>query len=130
MVLLDINGRPTKVTITKKTNPIRGRMSRSDVQYRVGVKLIDILPNDDIFEEVNIPGSSMTLDFYIPSRKVAIEVDGEQHGGYNSFFHGQVGSMKYTNQVIRDTTKNNWCEVNGIRLIRVTGPEEIDNGQF
>lgn len=49
------------------------------------------------------------LDVYIPSRKIAIEYDGER-------FHRKAQSR-------RDSEKNKQCKENGVRLIRIREPK-------
>lgn len=81
-----------------------------------------------IEEEYHI-GENLCIDIYIPSLFVAIEIDGEQHDRFNSFFHND--SLLYFNkQLKRDKKKNYLCKMNNITLIRIKHndkrkPEEI-----
>lgn len=65
----------------------------------------------------------LPFDFYIPSLRILIEYDGEQHYSALSFFGGE----KAFNQLkINDKIKNDYCEDNYINLIRIRY-DEIDN---
>lgn len=63
-------------------------------------------------------GYKMPFDFYIPSLRVLIEYDGEQHfktGGKNGIFtHERVEEIQK-----RDNIKNDWCKNNNFILKRI-----------
>ena len=56
------------------------------------------------------------FDFYLPDQKACIEYDGEQHFMPVKFFGGQA---RYEAQKKRDAAKADFCEQNGIKLIRI-----------
>lgn len=56
------------------------------------------------------------FDFYIPSKNIAIEFDGEQHYRPVEYFGGVD---KYNKQIKRDKQKTNYCSENNIELIRI-----------
>lgn len=58
----------------------------------------------------------LPFDFYLPDRKVAIEVDGIHHFKPLEFYGG---AEQFKKQKIRDNIKNNFCADNGIKLIRI-----------
>ena len=60
----------------------------------------------------------MTLDFYNANKKIAVEVDGNQHYKFNKFFHSN-SRQKFLNQLQRDDKKEYFCEINKIRLVRI-----------
>ena len=66
---------------------------------------------------------TLPFDFYIPSLKIAIEFDGEQHYKIIEWFGGLEG---FVNTKIRDTIKNIYCQQNNIKLIRIPY-SEINN---
>lgn len=67
--------------------------------------------------------ATLPFDFYIPSLNVAIEYDGIQH--YKPLeVWGGVEAYKQTK--LRDVIKNNYCETNGIRLIRIRYDQEVE----
>jgi very-short-patch-repair endonuclease/predicted nucleic-acid-binding Zn-ribbon protein len=58
----------------------------------------------------------LPFDFYIPELNVCIEYDGRQH--FEPII-GLGGERAFENQKIRDKIKTEYCEENGIKLIRV-----------
>ena len=82
-------------------------------------------PTLTILEEVSVKirkKKTLFFDFYIPSRRVAIEVNGEQHYKYNSKFHSSKAD--FIKQKKNDREKAEWCELNGIQLIELDHKEE------
>ena len=58
----------------------------------------------------------LPFDFYIPNFNTCIEYDGRQHFEPSSFFKGEDALKK---QQLLDEIKNQYCEENGIKLIRI-----------
>lgn len=58
----------------------------------------------------------LPFDFYIPSFNICIEYDGIQHFEIVDYFGGFDG---FVETKIRDTIKNEYCENNNIKLIRI-----------
>ena len=84
--------------------------------------LKELYPCDIVLEEVSIPIYNDTVnrlyaDFLIPSRKIVIEVHGEQHYHYNKFFH--KNKLEFARAKVRDRVKSEWCELNSIKLIEL-----------
>ena len=48
---------------------------------------------DVVFEEFPVVGTRLTLDFYNANKRIALEVDGNQHYKYSKFFHGEEASQ-------------------------------------
>ncbi len=59
----------------------------------------------------------LPFDFWIPSKKVLIEYDGEQHFKANEYFGGQ---QAFVNLKANDAIKSNWCIQNNIELVRIS----------
>jgi very-short-patch-repair endonuclease len=59
----------------------------------------------------------LPFDFWIPSKKVLIEYDGEQHFKANEHFGGQ---QAFANLKANDAIKTSWCLQNNIELIRIS----------
>lgn len=91
--------------------------SKSQFQGRVGRILKGIFPSDVIIEEVPLPEASMSLDFFVPSMKLAIECDGRQHTEHVKFFHKT--QQEFLAQQKRDRDKESWCSINGFRMVRI-----------
>lgn len=66
----------------------------------------------------------LPFDFYLPLRNQLIECDGIQHRESVPYFGG---IERLESQIINDNIKNNWCEKNSIRLIRLSSEDEIKN---
>jgi hypothetical protein len=77
-----------------------------------------------VYTEFPVFGSKMTLDLFNASSFVSIEIQGEHHSSYIPFFNkNRIG---YLNQIKRDISKQNWCEMNKIKLIEIF-PEDLDH---
>ena len=98
--------------------------SRSKLQKSVKDLLQPHWFCDMVFEELPVVGTRMTIDFYNASRKIALEVDGEQHYKYNKHFHG-TSKQNYLKQLCRDNDKEIYCEKNNITMIRVLQCDSI-----
>ena len=77
-------------------------------------------PTLEILEEVPFKPrykdrKTLYIDFYLPLRKLAIEVQGEQHFKYTPQFH--PSRLDFINQMRNDREKAEWCELNAIELI-------------
>lgn len=125
MKLNDIRGRPISIDVSHKNYPPKNQHRSNRQGYCLDL-IREVYPRDIIIEEFTIPGSRMSLDFFIPSRRLAIEIQGEQHQSHINFFHGDRRySKSYGNQKIRDSQKSYWCENNEIRLVEIH-PCDID----
>jgi very-short-patch-repair endonuclease len=119
------SGKPAKLKHATKYLIKWNGKCRSKIQARVKQLLYPFWFADVVFEEFPVLGTRLTLDFFNSNRQIALEVDGNQHYQYNKFFHG--GSrMKFLQQLQRDQAKEDFCERNGITLIRIMESEKID----
>lgn len=91
--------------------------SLSKFQKRVKDFLYKLWRNDIVFEELPVLGTRLRFDFYNDTRKIAVEVDGNSHYKYNTYFHKNKGA--FLDQLVRDDKKEEFCELNNIRLIRI-----------
>ena len=64
----------------------------------------------------------LPFDFYIPSKKILIEYDGEQHFIAIDFWGGEAGLLE---RIIKDKIKNSWSKKNGYTLYRIRFDENI-----
>jgi hypothetical protein len=90
---------------------------RSKIQYEIGRIIRQRFPLDPVLEDITIPETRLSIDFYIPHRKIAVEVQGEQHDEMNPYFH--KSNAEFEEQKQRDETKRFFCELNGIRLLEL-----------
>lgn len=61
--------------------------------------------------------NTLPFDFYIPSMNMCIEYDGIQHFEPVEYFGGEKNFKK---QMVKDQIKTDYCENNGISLIRIS----------
>lgn len=95
-----------------------GAKSRSNYQRQVKEFLKAFWSRHMVYEEFPVVGTRMTLDIVNLTKRVALEIQGEQHGEYNAFFHNG-SEINYWNQLGRDADKKEWCELNNIRLVEI-----------
>jgi len=65
----------------------------------------------------------MSLDFFLPQRMMAVEVQGVQHFQMNPFFHKSESDFK--EQKERDNQKRFFCELNDIDLVTASSLQEL-----
>lgn len=95
---------------------------RSKYHLRARNLLKEIYHSYRILEEVKLPGSTAShrkgvlyLDFYIPQIMKAIEVHGQQHYEFCSFFHKNLAD--FTIAKAKDEDKIEWCHLNNIDVV-------------
>ena len=131
MKIIGINGKEYVWNLTGYDVFNDDTRKRSKYHIRARTILKEIYNSYRILEEVKLPGSTalhrksvLYLDFYIPSIRLGVEVHGQQHYEYNSFFHRSKGD--FIKGQVRDDDKINWCELNGIELITLKFSESDD----
>lgn len=116
MTLLDIRGRSRNVSISKYKIDWNSKRA-SAPQYRTKQFLKDFWLGDLVCEEFIIPGSKLRVDLINFTKRIAIEVSGQQHEAFNKFFHKtRIGFIK---SIKRDFQKIKWLEINNIKLIEI-----------
>ena len=123
MVFISVKGRKQKIKNSTRYLIKWDEKSRSIFQYNVKQFLKRYWATDVVFEELPVVGSRLTLDIYNASKKIAIEVDGDQHYSYNKFFHGNRSN--FLSQIKRDDMKDSFCDINDITLIRILYKDKI-----
>lgn len=112
---------PTKIItwdLRESSWPMKSSYTcRSKIQHEIGKVIKGRYPLDPVLEDITIPDTRLSLDFYIPHRKIAVEVQGEQHDEMNPFFH--KSNAEFEDQKQRDEAKKFFCELNNIRLIEI-----------
>lgn len=112
---------------------LTGNMSKGKVDNRSSLhlntrKLITAnFPTLQILEEVPIPlrkNETLYLDFYIPLKKICIEVHGEQHYKFIPFYHSTM--LNFLKAQKRDREKQEWCELNSIKYISLRFDEDLE----
>lgn len=95
---------------------------KSHFQWRVGQLIDEAYPGEVVLEEFYAPKQGFYIDFFLPRKMIAVEADGAQHDKFNVYFHGSKENFLLAQA--RDRRKEKWCELNNIRLVRVSPKEE------
>ena len=105
--------------------------ARSKLHEKARKLLEEFYPYDTILEEVTLPGSkdqfggkSLRADMFLPARRIIVEVHGEQHYKFNTFFF--KSKLDFYKAKARDSDKREWCDLNEIELIELNYNEDID----
>ncbi len=110
-------------------NMARGRISnRSSYHLQARKLLASLYPTLQILEEVPIPlrkSETLYLDFYLPLKKLCVEVHGEQHYKFVPFYHQNM--MNFLKSQKKDREKIEWCEINNIKLVELPYNESNDD---
>ena len=64
----------------------------------------------------------MKVDILNATKKIAVEVNGAQHGNFNKFFHAN-SRVNYLKSINRDFKKLEWLEQNDYNLIEINHDE-------
>jgi hypothetical protein len=110
----DTKGREHPFNIGNYVVSLNDTRPRSDLHLRARAILKAEYQTDVILEEVPVPGEHLFLDFFLPLRKLVIEVHGEQHYRFNSFFHTSKQDFLASKQ--NDRRKQQWAEINNFSL--------------
>lgn len=112
-----LDGKTISIQLRKKAL-CRDVSNRSKGQTNLGNLLREIYGTVEIFEEFIIPGEKLSLDFFIPKRKISFEFQGKQHYTINRFFHKT--KQDFLNQQTRDLRKAAWCQINNITIVEIS----------
>jgi|TARA_B100001939_G_scaffold326777_1_gene320528 hypothetical protein len=124
MRLFNINGRLQKKSVSKYLINWN-KKSRSKVQFKTKKFLEPFWRGHIVYEEFPVYGSRMTVDILNATKKLAVEVQGKQHGEFNKFFHSN-SRLKYLEGIKRDIKKAEWLENNGFILLEIE-EDEVDS---
>jgi very-short-patch-repair endonuclease len=72
-------------------------------------------------KQISYNGQILRFDFYIPSLNLYVEVQGQQHFTFNSFFY--ESDLDFKKQKRRDSLKEEWCEREGASFCSITDKE-------
>jgi hypothetical protein len=115
MQVVDLNGKTHKWVISSYAGVKRNKCS--SLHLRARTILTNMFPFDMILEEVALPGTKLFLDFYIHSRRLAVEAHGKQHYEYTPMFHDS--EIEFRKSKTRDNQKKEWLTLNDITLIEL-----------
>tara|TARA_B100000085_G_C18239863_1_gene389478 strand:+ start:70 stop:486 length:417 start_codon:yes stop_codon:yes gene_type:complete len=103
---------------------------RSKVQFKTKQFLKQFWENQVVYEEFPVYGTKMKVDILNATKKIAVEVQGNQHVSFNKFFHNN-SRLKYLESIKRDAQKAQWLEKNGYTLVEIHEKEvESLNKEF
>ena len=74
--------------------------------------------------EHTLSKTKLRFDFFVPDQNLAIEYDGPQHLEYDPWIHRNDYS-NFEKQQQNDRKKDQWCQDNGIMMIRITNITDI-----
>lgn len=126
MKVIGLDGKSYKWQLSgymrESTNP-------SSHHEKVREILKELFPTQIILEEVALPGSGRDVlfaDFFIPHRRLLIEVHGRQHYEHVAHFHGTdtPGKIKFYKSQQRDRNKKEWCDINNITFVELSYKED------
>ncbi len=120
MKVRGLDGKEYKLSLSNRTSDNRNKSSgHMDARLLIG----EFYPFDSVFEEVLFPGcgTSLYVDFFLPQRRLAVEIQGRQHREYVPHFHR--GKTGFKNQKNRDNLKIEFCKINKIILVTLHDDE-------
>ena len=121
MRLYNIYGRLENKSVNKYLIKWDGK-SRSKLQFDVKQFLKRYWKSCIVYEEFPVYGSRMKVDILNATKKIAVEVNGAQHGIFNKFFHAN-SRVNYLKSINRDFKKLEWLEQNDYNLIEINHDE-------
>lgn len=121
MKVVDLSGRQHTWNLKGYTVDPGDTRPRSQGHLACRALLKKLFPLDVVCEEVSTP-DGLFIDFFLPNRKLAIEIQGVQHDQYVPFFHKTKPNF-YKAQG-RDQRKRQFCELNGFKLVELYPDEE------
>jgi very-short-patch-repair endonuclease len=111
-------------TIQRYARELKIQLKREKSYGALGLRqlLLSAFTGYKIEEEYGI-GNRLRLDFFVPELKIAFEFDGSQHTEFSEHFHGDEDSFRDAQK--RDRNKDEYCALNGIKLVRVTKGSDL-----
>jgi hypothetical protein len=129
MLIKDLDGNNHNWLLTG--NMAKGKVSnKSSLHLKARELISGTYPTMQVLEEVPIQvrkNETLYLDFYIPLKKICIEVHGEQHYKFVAFYHHNM--LNFLKAKKRDSDKAEWCEINAIKYIALPYDETSDQWQ-
>lgn len=127
MKVFGLDGQEYSMPLSNKTS----RVKNSKLHIRARKIITELYPFDIIIEEVTLPGTKTTTrksllfaDFFVAKARLVVEVQGEQHYKYVSHFHNN--KLEFFKSQARDRDKQEWCEINGFKLVELPYMETDD----
>lgn len=115
MQVKDLQGNIHKWNLTNHTVDGLEIRPRSELHINIRGLLKQVFPTLQVLEEVPLPGTRLTVDFFIPLKKIAVEAHGIQHYEYVPYFH--ITRLGFLESKKRDRDKKEWFLNNNIKLV-------------
>lgn len=117
MRLLNINGRLVNKNVKKYLINWEGK-SRSKLQFQFKQFFYSYWKNHIVYEEFPVYGTMLKVDILNATKRIAVEIQGNQHESFNKFFHND-SRLKYLNSIKRDVKKQEWLNINGFKFLEL-----------
>jgi hypothetical protein len=117
MRLLNINGTLVNKNVRNYEIDWSGK-SRSKLQFKFKQFFYPYWKNHIVYEEFPVYGSMLKVDLLNATKKIAVEIQGNQHESFNKFFHDN-SRLKYLQSIKRDVKKEHWLEMNGFKFLEL-----------
>jgi hypothetical protein len=117
MRLYSLNGRLVNKNVSRYLVDW-DKSSRSKIQFNIKKFFEQYWKSHIVYEEFPVYGSLMKVDLLNATKRIAIEVNGEQHENFNEFFHAN-SRMNYLQSIKRDCKKAEWLEKNNFKFIEL-----------
>jgi len=117
MRLLNINGKLVNKNVRKNLINWEGK-SRSKLQFKFKQFFYTYWKNHIVYEEFPVYGTMLKVDLLNATKKIAVEIQGDQHESFNKFFHDD-SRLKYLNSIKRDVKKERWLELNEFKFLEL-----------
>jgi hypothetical protein len=125
MQIKDLDGIVHKWQLTG--NMAHGKITnKSSLHLKARELITNAFPTLQILEEIPIPlrkNETLYLDFYLPLKKLCVEVHGEQHYKFVGFYHNNM--LAFLKSQKRDRDKEEWCEINSIEYVVLPHFEDV-----
>jgi hypothetical protein len=117
MRLLNINGKLVNKNVRNYLVNWQGK-SRSKLQFKFKEFFYPYWKNHIVYEEFPVYGSMLKVDLLNATKKIAVEIQGNQHESFNKFFHDN-SRLKYLQSIKRDVKKVKWLEMNEFKFLEL-----------
>jgi hypothetical protein len=117
MRLLNVNGKLVNKNVRNYLVNWQGK-SRSKLQFKFKEFFYPYWKNHIVYEEFPVYGSMLKVDLLNATKKIAVEIQGNQHESFNKFFHDN-SRLKYLQSIKRDVKKVKWLEMNEFKFLEL-----------
>jgi hypothetical protein len=117
MRLLNISGKFVNKNVRNYLIDWEGK-SRSKLQFKFKQFFYPYWKNHIVYEEFPVYGSMLKVDILNATKKIAVEIQGNQHESFNEFFHDH-SRLKYLQGIKRDVKKEKWLDMNEFKFLEL-----------